>query len=96
VSNILIRLADKLTQPGSTGWGNCYLALLLYITKGGYLVFRRSTGHPAIPHVMWAPTIKELEVQHFLPITRRYGWRAIACSPLFKGRWFTQKIGDKE
>lgn len=76
-------------------WGNCYYALLLYARHGGHLIITNSTGHPVIPHVAWTGKLPPTEVVHLLPLKRRYGWKAILFSPMFKGEWKTAVIGKE-
>lgn len=86
-------MIDWLCKLDAIRWGNCWLAVLLFSSRGGHLIVSRSTGHAAIPHVSWTAALPSVEVIHLMPINRRHGWRAIFCSPLFRGKWVKQVIG---
>lgn len=85
----------RIGESGREMFGNCYLAVYLYATRGGHLVITRSTGHPIIPHIAWCEVLPLIDVVHFMPKKRRFGWRAIFCSPIFKGIWKHETIGRK-
>lgn len=89
-------------KPGQQVWGNCYLCLLLYWRyENSQLIITRSSSHDLISHIAWTCKLpRDLEVVHLQPVKRRYGWRALLHSIVYKGEWrrgplFKKKDGDR-
>lgn len=70
-----------------TRWGNCFIyAVKQWVTKGGYLVIRRTNvkkmGTRGLWwHFLWSPDGKRMF--QFIPIPRYEGWWL--PPPIFKG-----------
>lgn len=68
--------------------GNCWLYALprwLKNPSGSYLVVRKSR-HSFWPHVMLAQSIEDLEVEEFVPVKPKSGWRATFHALIYEGK----------
>lgn len=92
---VLDWLIRKLCDYSGEGYGNCYMAVLIYIRDGGHLIVTKSAGHPLIPHVAWTDQLPPTLVRHFIPVNRKKGWRAIVYSPCFRGKWQSKVISGR-
>jgi hypothetical protein len=69
-------------------YGNCWLFALpkwLKNPRKTYLVIRLS-HHIPVPHVFFAKSISELEVEEYQPLNPKEGWRAIFHKFWYRGR----------
>lgn len=85
-------LVAKLCKPGSVVWGNCCYAFLLYATRGGQIIISRSESLGIIPSCTWTDQLPPNRCRRFIPLKRRYGWKAIFFCLIFKGKWVKQVI----
>lgn len=65
-------------------YGNCLIwARCMYWRYGGYIAFRRSQFSPFVKHRLWSPNLKDW--WSYSPKHPLRGWRALLCTPLFRG-----------
>src|SRR5574340_48522 len=90
---LIVRLNIK---PGGRTYGNCFLAWILYFRYDGHIIITKSASHRIIPHLSWAEKLPPIEVLHLQPVKRRYGWRALVCSAVFRGEWRREMLISKK
>lgn len=84
----LRRLYEKSGYPVQGEMGNCWAFVYPKWVKNPqktYLVVRLS-AHAVVPHVFFAESINNLDVEEFNPVQPIRGWKAIIDSFWFKGK----------
>lgn len=75
------------SAPSAGAYGNCWAYAIprwLQNPRRRYLVVRMSRAG-VWPHVMFAHSIEELEIEEFAPVERVYGWRGFLAAFWFRG-----------